>query len=323
MSDPAPRVKKPAINNDRRLPPERTNKKMALETIAQKVTAKHIGNAEAGSAEWHQMRENRIGGSEVGAIAGESKYESAYSLWAKKLGLIPTNNSDNEAMYWGRSLEPNIINRFEADHPELKIYRDVGTWVNNQHDFMLANPDGIYEKMDGSLGVLEIKTARFGDDWANGVPRYYATQVQWYLATLGLGEAYVAVLIAGSDYREYVVLADPIWQYHDLERVQTFRKCLRTGQKPEWDGSEATVKAVRAEHPDIDPDLTVELGDLGIQYFGSLQRFEEAQKELRTCEAAVLDAMGKARTALIYDVPSYIRVARNGGTPYLTKKKGQ
>jgi putative phage-type endonuclease len=296
---------------------------MAENSIAEKVSATLIGNAEAGSPEWLKMREGRIGGSEVGAIAGESKYESAYSLWAKKLGLIPTNNSDNEAMYWGRSLEPVIINRFEADHPELKIYRDVGTWVNNNHDFMLANPDAIYEKTNGELGILEIKTARFADDWEKGVPRYYATQVQWYMATMGLFEARVAVLIAGSDYREFLVEADPIWQHYDFERVQIFRQCLATGQKPEWDGSEATVQAVRASHPDIDPDLAVELGDLGIQYFGATQAVEEATKELRKAEAAVLDAMGKARTALIYDTPSYIRVARNGGKPYLTKKKGQ
>lgn len=296
---------------------------MALDSIAEKVSANLIGHAEAGSPEWLKMREGRIGGSEVGAIAGESKYESAYSLWAKKLGLIPTNNSDNEAMYWGRSLEPVIINRFEADHPELKIYRDVGTWVNNQNDFMLANPDAIYEKENGELGILEIKTARFADDWEKGVPRYYGTQVQWYMATLGLFEARVAVLIAGSDYREFLVEADPIWQHYDLERVQIFRQCLATGQKPEWDGSEATVQAVRAQHPDIDPDLAVELDDLGIQYFGALKAVEETTKQLKTAEAAVLDAMGKARTALIYGTPSYIRVARNGGKPYLTKKKGQ
>ena len=296
---------------------------MAENSIAEKVSATLIGNAEAGSPEWLKMREGRIGGSEVGAIAGESKYESAYSLWAKKLGLIPTNNSDNESMYWGRSLEPVIINRFEADHPELKIYRDCGTWVNLDQDWMLANPDAIYEKADGTLGVLEIKTARFADDWDKGVPRYYATQVQWYMATLGLYEARVAVLISGSDYREYELLADPTWQYYDYERVVEFRKCLAIGEKPAWDGSEATVQAVRSQHPDIDPELSVELGDLGIQYFGALQDLEAAQKVVRTCEAAVLDAMGKARTALIYDTPSYIRVARNGGKPYLTKKKGQ
>lgn len=296
---------------------------LAVEILAQKLAARHIGNAEAGSPEWLAMREGRIGGSEVGAIAGESKYESAYSLWAKKLGLIPTNNSDNEAMYWGRSLEPNIINRFEADHPELKIYRDCGTWVNLDQDWMLANPDAIYEKADGTLGVLEIKTARFADDWDQGVPRYYATQVQWYMATLGLYETRVAVLISGSDYREYELLADPTWQYYDYERVVEFRKCLATGEKPAWDGSEATVQAIRSQHPDIDPDLAVELGDLGIQYFGALNDLEAAKKEALKIEAAVLDAMGKARTALIYDTPSYIRVARNGGKPYLTKKKGQ
>lgn len=285
--------------------------------------ANFLGHADPSQEIWHEWRATRIGGSEVGAIAGESKYESAYSLWAKKSGLIPADRSDNEPMYWGRSLEPNIIDRFQEDHPELEVVREIGTWVNLEHDWMLANPDGIYRRADGTLGILEIKTARFADDWDKGVPRYYATQVQWYMRTLGITEAIVAVLISGSDYREYELVADRIWQDYDFERVVEFRRCLETGQRPEWDGSEVTVQTVRAMHPDIDPNQEVELGDLGVYYFNALERLEEAKAEAKAYEAAVLDGMGKARTALIYDVPSFIRVARNGGKPYLTKKKGQ
>ena len=300
-------------------------KSVALTELYVKLSevATYLGHAEPGSAEWDEFRVDRIGGSEVGAIAGESKYESAYSLWAKKCGLISSDRQDNEPMYWGRSLEPNIITRFEEEHPELKVHRDLGTWINKKYPFMLANPDGIYEREDGSLGVLEIKTARFADDWATGVPRYYETQVQWYLQTLGIQEAFVAVLIAGSDYREYAVGADRMWQDHDLDRVIRFRECVAKGERPEWDGSESTVQTVRAMHPEIDKDLSVELGDLGVHYHNALSRLEEQEKEAKSFEAAVLDAMGNARTGLIYDRPEFIRVARGKGKPYLTKKKGQ
>ena len=285
--------------------------------------AVYLGQAEPGSPEWDEFRRNRIGGSEVGAIAGESKYESAYSLWAKKCGLIPIDRTDNEPMYWGRSLEPNIIRRFQEEHPELLVTSGVGTWANKQYDFMLANPDGIYEREDGSLGILEIKTARFGDDWAEGVPRYYETQVQWYLRTFGLTEAYVAVLISGSDYREYQIGADKMWQDYDLERVIAFRQCVEKQERPDWDGSESTLQTVRAMHPEIDLEASVELGELGVNYFNATYRLEEAQKEVKTFEAAILDTMGNARTALIFDRPELIRVARGKGKPYLTKKKGQ
>ena len=300
------------------------NKSVALASLKRlEQFATYLGHAEPQDPKWQEFRCDRIGGSEVGAIAGESKYESAYSLWAKKSGLVAEDRSDNEPMYWGRSLEPNIIRRFQEEHPELLVTSGVGTWVNKEFDFMLANPDAIYETATGEIGILEIKTARFADDWAQGVPRYYQTQVQWYLRCFNLKQAFVAVLISGSDYREFEITADETWQYYDLERVKDFIYCVKSGTRPMWDGSESTLQAVRAQHPDIDRELEIELGDLGVLYYNALTRAEEAKLEARQFESAVLDAMGKARTALVYDQPTFIRVARGNGKPYITKKKGQ
>jgi putative phage-type endonuclease len=298
---------------------------LTTESIAEiqaKSTATWLGSFTPDNPEWHELRSNRIGGSEVGAIVGASKYESAYSLWAKKLGLISDEVSDNEFMYWGRALEPVVIDRFERDHPELGLLRDVGTWVHRERDYHLANPDAIYRKPDGSYGVLEIKTARYSDDWQDGVPQYYMTQVQWYLSCFGFNEAYVAVLFAGSEYREFFIRAEPMWQESDLERVQNFRECLRLEQKPAWDGAEATVMAVRQQHQDIDPKSQVELGELGLHYSSSLDDLETAKSKVNELQARVLDAMGSAKTGIIYDTPAFVRSSRKGGTPYLTRKRG-
>jgi putative phage-type endonuclease len=298
---------------------------LTTESIAEiqaKSSATWLGSFTPDNPEWHELRSNRIGGSEVGAIVGASKYESAYSLWAKKLGLISDEVSDNEFMYWGRALEPVVIDRFERDHPELRLLRDVGTWVHRERDYHLANPDAIYQKPDGSYGVLEIKTARYSDDWQDGVPQYYMTQVQWYLSCFGFNEAYVAVLFAGSEYREFFIRAEPMWQESDLERVQHFRECLRLEQKPAWDGAEATVMAVRQQHQDIDPKSQVELGELGLHYSSSLDDLETAKSKVNELQARVLDAMGSAKTGIIYDTPAFVRSSRKGGTPYLTRKRG-
>ena len=298
---------------------------MTTEIIAEiqaKSSATWLGSFTPDNPEWHELRSNRIGGSEVGAIVGASKYESAYSLWAKKLGLISDEVAENEFMYWGRALEPVVIDRFQRDHPELRLLRDVGTWVHRERDYHLANPDAIYQKLDGSYGVLEIKTARYSDDWQDGVPQYYMTQVQWYLSCFGFSEAFVAVLFAGSEYREFFIRAEPMWQESDLERVQNFRECLRLEQKPAWDGAEATVMAVRQQHQDIDPKSQVELGELGLHYSSSLDDLETAKSKVNELQARVLDAMGSAKTGIIYDTPAFVRSSRKGGTPYLTRKRG-
>jgi len=291
--------------------------------LSEVLTAKYLGTASPGSREWDLFRRDRLGGSEIAAIAGESKYESAYSLWAKKLNLIPSHVPDNEPMYWGRTLEPVIIDRFANDNPDFRMFRDVGTWVNKQRDWMLANPDAIYQTPAGEYRVLEIKTARYEDDWRNGVPKYYQTQVQWYLATLGLQAATVAVLISGSDYRTYEIEADRFWQDYDLQRAKEFMKAVDTQKAPDWDGSESTLQAVKLQHPEIESDTEVELGDAGMYLFLEMEKLEETKKEINKLQAIVLDGMGKARTGLVHDIPTFIRTSRNGGTPYLTKKRGQ
>jgi putative phage-type endonuclease len=300
---------------------ERT--KLMTDKIVARLAAKtnHLGSYNPSQPEWHELRKSRIGGSEVGAIAGESRYESAYSLWAKKLDLISGEVVPNSAMYWGSVLEAVIITEFEKQHPELTIFRDVGTFVDKEHDFMLANPDAIYEKADGTLGVIEVKTARFVDDWANGVPRYYVTQVQWYLNVLGLSEAYVVVLFSGSDYQEFEIKADKMWQEHDFKMVCDFVRCLETGEKPDWDGSEATLSVVRRMHPQINANESYELEDLGMHYDLALTELEAAKTKVNELQARVLDAMGTAREGTVYGLPVFMRTSRNGGTPYLTRKR--
>jgi len=50
-----------------------------------------LGDFENGSDEWHELRNEQgaIGGSDIGAIAGLSQWESPYTKWAKKTKLSP------------------------------------------------------------------------------------------------------------------------------------------------------------------------------------------------------------------------------------------
>ena len=298
---------------------------MTKNTIPEEVilgNAKYLGSWESSDPAWHEARSGRIGGSEVGAIVGASRYESAYSLWAKKLGLIDSNKTENEFMYWGKALEPVVINRFAEGHPELTVLRDVGTWVSLSNEKYLANPDAILQNANGDYGILEIKTARYSDDWLNGVPQYYMTQVQWYLAVFGFSYAYVAVLFAGSEYKEFTIEANKFWQEADEIKVAEFLNCVATETRPEWDGSEATVQAVKEQHPEIKISETVELGELGLHYSSALDELEQAKEATNKLQSQVLYAMGQAKTGVIYDTPAFIRSSRKGGTPYLTRKRG-
>ena len=282
----------------------------------------HLGTFDSGSAEWHELRNQGIGGSLVGTIAGLNKWESPYTAWAKYTGKISSEISDNSAMEWGRRLEAVVLDKFADDHPELEVFRDVGTWQNIERPYQIANPDGIVCDEHGNLAVIEIKTARFPDEWDNGVPLYYLTQVQWYLSCLGIQRAYVAVLIGGSDYREFEIEADNFQQWADIKLVEQFLTAVETDTAPDWDGSESTYQTVRTMRPDI-YDSEIELGELGEQLLVATEKENAAKSEALALKSQVLDKMENAKRGLVNGQHMFSRQARGSGVPFLVVKKGQ
>lgn len=79
-----------------------------------------LGWFEPGTDEWHAARANGIGGSEIAAVLGLSPYESRFSLWHRKKGLIGPVE-ETEEMYWGKEHEPAICRRFAREHPDLDV----------------------------------------------------------------------------------------------------------------------------------------------------------------------------------------------------------
>lgn len=292
------------------------------EALAQIETATHLGTFDSGSPEWHQLRSKGVGGSQVGTIAGLNKWESPYTAWAKYTGKIDSEIPDSPAMEWGRRLESVVLDKFKDEHPELDVIDEVGTWQNLERPYQIANPDGIAMDEFGNLSVIEIKTARFPDDWDNGVPLYYLTQVQWYLSCLDIQRAYVAVLIGGSDYREFEIEADHFQQQADIALVEQFLAAVENDKAPDWDGSQSTYETVRRIHPDIQDDET-ELGDLGAQALTALEKENAAKAEALALKSQVLDKMGFAKRGLVNGQHVFSRQARGTGVPFLVTKKGQ
>lgn len=284
-------------------------------------TARLIGNFENGSPEWHALRQTGIGGSDIAAICKASPWTSPFALWARKTGRIDDTFVPSEAAEWGTRLESVVLEKFAEVHGNLLIWRDAGTWANVDRPWQLANPDAIYQSQDGTYGIVEIKTSRYEDDWRDGVPQYYRTQVQWYLQTFGFSHAYVAVLFSGSKYVEHEIHADEFEQATNLAEVEQFRKYLDTDTQPDYDGALSTYETIRELNPDIE-DGETELGDLGIHYMNAITQYNESEAHLNEMKSRVLDAMGKTKRGLINDVWAVTRQSRSGGKPYLVQKKG-
>lgn len=303
--------------------------KNSLPLPEQVGTARFIANHENQSPEWHALRASGIGGSELAIITGLSKWESAFTLWAKKTGRIPDSFKSSEPMYWGTRLESVIMEEFVRRNPDLTVWDECGSWSSALpgEDWCLANPDGIYQDESGDYGIIEIKTAAYADDWilpaegqvgsADGVPSYYRTQVQWYLRIFGFKKARVVALFSGNKYREFDVEANPIQQSVDMVMATEFRNCVINAEAPDWDGSASTYETVRVMHPDIE-DGDVELGQLGLDFLAAHHIYAEAETNLNQKKSIVLDAMGRAKRGLLDGEPIVKRQAgRNGAAPYL------
>jgi putative phage-type endonuclease len=292
----------------------------SLDTLG---TAVRVGDFENGSTEWHELRKTGIGGSDVAAICRLSPYSSPFKLWATKTGRLDDTFTPSEAAEWGNRLESVVIDKFEEEHPELKVHRHVGTYANQERPWQLANPDAIYETADGKFGIIEVKTSRYEDDWIGDQPPvWYQTQVQWYAQTFGFETPiYVVALFSGSKYREYQVEADRFVQDTYLTEVEKFRELVLADKQPDYDGSTATFETVRALHPDIAPDTDIELGDLGSNYLNALAGYNDASEELNYWKSKVLDLMGDAKRGTLAGEVIVTRQAKAGGVPYLVNKR--
>lgn len=299
----------------------------------------YVGTFANQSAEWHEQRAKGIGGSDVGVICGLSQWSSAYTWAAKRLGKIEDSFEQNEAMFWGTTLESVILDVWANDHPELKLHREVGTWAHRERDWQQANPDAIYETTNEDpalgedqdvrgFGIVEVKTARYEDDWKQGkngepdqIPATYRAQVLWYLQTFGLRHAYVVVLFSGNKLRTFQVHYNAFEAETNMAIVEAFKQFIDRDELPPFSAPyNSTFETVRALHPEID-NSEVELGTLGLTYFAALRQLEKAQEEVDLCKSHISDAMGKAKKGTIDGVVAVTRQARAGGTPYLVTKK--
>ncbi len=168
------------------------------------------GTPDEVSAQWLAARREGIGGSDVAAIMGLSPWSSPYKVWADKALGVHEDISGRPAVEWGNILEPVVGRHFAERHPDWKVRRVNGIATSVARPWAQASLDYEVKVPGRGYGVLEIKTAglRGADRWEDGVPVFYQCQVAHYLSVTGRSYAYVAVLIGGQDYREYLMERD-------------------------------------------------------------------------------------------------------------------
>jgi hypothetical protein len=198
-------------------------------------------------ANWHDVRGTVTTASNIAALAKLSKWETPWSLYQRRKGLLPPVE-ETEAMWFGTALEPVIMARLAVvlGCPVAK-WDDFarGNAISEQHLFdmgtvivqtdrcpVLINerlgtggtPDGV-AYIDGQWWLVECKTVGYQAhaQWAKSdgeatfdglkppqreLPDGYVTQPTVYCGLLGLAGIVVPVLVAGQRHDVYRVEFD-------------------------------------------------------------------------------------------------------------------
>ncbi len=254
--------------------------------------------------EWLRWRKKGIGGSDVSCLLGINKWKSEIELWLDKTNQTNEPMQDNEAMEWGRIMEPIIRSHFEevTGKTVLKIKAIL---QHPEHPFMLADVDGVTVDDEGNPAILEIKTASEykRSEWEEGVPNYYQTQVQHYLCVTGLRKAYVAVLIGGNSFKLYEADADDEIQAMLIAVEKNFWDKVQNMIRPEMDGSDAAKNLLDSLYRGgvaetiVMPDEAVEYVDM---YVEACAEEDNAKAKKQDAANHIKEIMGDYNKATCY-----------------------
>lgn len=177
------------------------------------------------SQAWIDFEFPCVGGSEMGAIVGASKWKAAIEVYYEKLGIKPIDFEENAAMFWGKQLEAQIAEKWQywdgsvegmiANYNEEKILRknrNINFYVQNKKcPWIFVSLDRVINKqkiqtgpetfVDVQEGVLECKTIAgyYAKLWESGTPLEYIIQIQTQEGVTELSWGELALLIDGRE----------------------------------------------------------------------------------------------------------------------------
>lgn len=302
----------------------------------------HTEASSSPRGEWLEWRRGGLGASDIGALLGLSRFDSPWSLWARKVGLRqPTEATYSQQR--GHDFEPVLAKLFTR---ETGLYvAGEQTWCANPAEpWMRCTVDGfVFESgadqatcvdcghpwtwhldtgcdpkrkvlgchcsepiMDHALGGFEAKTdGRFA--WPDGVPPQYEAQAKWSMAVTGMERWWIAVLFAGWRFEVHEITRDAEDEAFMVERARAFwTDYVLTGEQPPIDDSDATRAALRDVYPKHEPGTTADVSSLAEQLTrrdAIKAQTAPLKKELEGLDNEIKAALEEAEVGLVNGVP--------------------
>ena len=228
----------------------------------------------------------KITGTRFGAVLGKNVWNTPFNVWCAITRTYEEPFSDTiytnagkiiepkQAMYmagkyfWKKVIAPSDlygVDFFKKTWGDFFPYEPIfgGMW-----DYLLQNDKGLTE------AVLEMKTTKRVEDWADDIPEYYALQAALYAYLLNVDDVImVCTVLEDRDYEHpeaFVVNSTNTFEksFKVSERYPNFKKMVKevedwwknhveTGISPEFDEKKDSelLKILRANNLNPDTDL--------------------------------------------------------------------
>lgn len=178
--------------------------------------------AEPLTPEWHAARRGGVTATDIVTILGLSSWDSAYSLYWRKLGQVP-EVEETDRMRLARDLEPIIFLRWLAEHDDASpderdfwYHESPGLFRSSARAWQMATLDAVVGDHPRHRDVpltalsepLELKSWADADRhaWDDGPPPRVRAQVLWQMDVMDVAVGHVGVLFLPSgEFRSYVI----------------------------------------------------------------------------------------------------------------------
>lgn len=245
-------------------------------------------------------RKSGIGGSDVAAIMGVSKYRTAYDVWRDKV-TDEIREEQSSVLKIASYLEDYAAKEYEAATGR-KTRRLNVELVHDTHKFLKGNIDRqiLLDRKRG-MGILECKalsTYNFRNVKMHGLPADYICQMQHYFLCGNGVYLWGAFAIVNRDSGELLTFeVFPDKQFHEEEIricVPFWTECVAKNIPPVIESAAENKVSIAPAYTGIVTDLSddAELNALAAQRIENAALVDEAKALLAQTDALIAEKLG-------------------------------
>lgn len=257
--------------------------------------------------EWLFARNHGLGGSDILAVLGFSRYRTPWDVWAEKTGVRSWQDEGSDSAELGKDLEPWLQGQAAKLLCQPVTQTEHRTYSHPIHTWRMCSPDGLVA--DGRLA--EYKTAGLASGFGipagwedGGIPLGYEFQCRWSLHVMDAPAAEIVALIAGLGVVHRTVTRDMAIEADMVAQVAEWREehiVARVEPPMGAVDNEAMARLYpRSNGNDIDLTGTAAL-ELWQAYRDARDRETAANAEKKAAGAALKALMGDHERGLFND----------------------